>query len=79
MKSLIAVILWIPAFCFAQNTIDGRWRTVSEQNSPGSSERVTFVTKGDTVAMSASTGVSYAAKTDGTDAPIVGDKVQACW
>ena len=74
MKSLIAVILWIPAFCFAQNTIDGRWRTVTEQKSAGSGEVVTFSTKGDTVSMSTSTGVSYIAKTDGTDAPIVGDK-----
>ncbi|MBK6472097.1 MAG: hypothetical protein IPF94_15735 [Betaproteobacteria bacterium] len=53
----------------AQSAIDGRWK------SKDSDEIVTFKTEGDRVTMTASTGVGYTAKLDGSDAPVKGDKV----
>jgi hypothetical protein len=55
------------------HAISGSWKLDKYNNISEEGLTVTFKVDGDTVHMSAPTGVSYDAKLDGSDAPIKGD------
>lgn len=55
------------------HAISGSWKLAKYNNVSEEGLTVTFKVDGDTVHMSAPSGVSYDAKLDGTDAPIKGD------
>ena len=60
----------IPAGAHA---ISGSWRTTSFETVSDNGLTVTYKVDGDTLTMTSPTGQKYAAKMDGTDAPISGD------
>jgi hypothetical protein len=59
---------------YAQSAFDGTWKTVDPKVESVEAERVSFKVVDGVLSMSTSTGVSYAAKLDATDAPIKGEK-----
>ena len=55
------------------NQMSGSWRAQKADKRSENGLKVTYKSEGDTMNMSAPTGESYSAKTDGTDAPFKGD------
>lgn len=55
------------------NQMSGSWKAIKADKLSGNGLLVTYKSEGATMSMSAPTGESYTAKTDGVDAPFKGD------
>ena len=57
----------------APHQMSGSWKAMKAENRSDNGLIITYKSEGDTLMMSQPTGESYAAKTNGTDAPFKGD------